>query len=85
MVNFGKSLYLHLISLYLGLRKVRPYYYTFQVYVKERWFGKKILDVMSNEFRTDLFYNHVILQLLVALWCLAFLFSFRLMLLNLVV
>ncbi|XP_074646356.1 uncharacterized protein LOC141902498 [Tubulanus polymorphus] len=36
-----------------GLRKVYPYYYTFSTYCKERWYGRQILDVFSNEFRHE--------------------------------
>ncbi|KAK3581085.1 hypothetical protein CHS0354_033873 [Potamilus streckersoni] len=36
-----------------GLRKVYPYYYTFSTYVKERWFGRTVLDVLGTEFRSD--------------------------------
>lgn len=34
-----------------GLRKVRPYYFTFTTFTKGRWVGEKILDVFSREFR----------------------------------
>ncbi|GAA94995.1 uncharacterized protein L969DRAFT_97569 [Mixia osmundae IAM 14324] len=34
-----------------GLRKVVPYAYTFQTYVKQRWKGRKILEIFSTEFR----------------------------------
>eukprot|EP00252_Welwitschia_mirabilis_P003842 TRINITY_DN13913_c0_g1_i1.p1 TRINITY_DN13913_c0_g1~~TRINITY_DN13913_c0_g1_i1.p1 ORF type:complete len:504 (-),score=89.39 TRINITY_DN13913_c0_g1_i1:392-1903(-) len=34
-----------------GKRLVRPYYFEFIAYVKQRWSGKKIEDVFSHEFR----------------------------------
>ena len=34
-----------------GLRKVRPYYFTYNTNCKERWRGREILDVFSTEFR----------------------------------
>ncbi|XP_067651015.1 pseudouridylate synthase RPUSD2-like [Haliotis asinina] len=34
-----------------GLRKVYPYYYTFTSYVKQRWLGRTILDVIRSEFK----------------------------------
>lgn len=34
-----------------GLRKVRPYHYTYNTSCKERWRGREILDVFGSEFR----------------------------------
>jgi RluA family pseudouridine synthase len=34
-----------------GLRYVKPYYRTLRSFVKERWLGKRILDVCEAEFR----------------------------------
>lgn len=34
-----------------GLRKVRPYHYTYNTYCKERWRGRELLDVFATEFR----------------------------------
>lgn len=34
-----------------GLRKVRPYYFEYQTYAKQRWLGRSILDVFLKEFR----------------------------------
>lgn len=34
-----------------GLRKVKPYYFEYQTYAKERWLGRTILDVFRKEFR----------------------------------
>jgi tRNA pseudouridine synthase 9 len=34
-----------------GLRKVYPYYFTFNTFCKERWRGKSLLEVFSTEFR----------------------------------
>lgn len=34
-----------------GLRKVRPYYFTFTTHAKGRWVGDKLSDVFAREFR----------------------------------
>ncbi|EIM24117.1 pseudouridine synthase, partial [Wallemia mellicola CBS 633.66] len=34
-----------------GLRCVLPYYYVYQTYAKERWFGRKLVEVCTTEFR----------------------------------
>ena len=34
-----------------GLRKVRPYHYTYNTYCKERWRGRELLDIFATEFR----------------------------------
>jgi len=34
-----------------GLRKVHPYFFTFNTFCKERWRGKPLLEVFSSEFR----------------------------------
>lgn len=34
-----------------GLRKVYPYYFTYNTFCKERWRGKSLLEVFSTEFR----------------------------------
>jgi len=34
-----------------GLRKVAPYYQTNSTYAKGHWIGKKVLDLLSGEFR----------------------------------
>jgi hypothetical protein len=34
-----------------GWRKITPYYYLYEAYAKERWFGKTLLDVFTTEFR----------------------------------
>lgn len=36
-----------------GLRKVYPYYFDFTSYVKERWFGREILEVFASEFHSE--------------------------------
>ncbi|XP_065828774.1 pseudouridylate synthase RPUSD2-like [Oscarella lobularis] len=36
-----------------GLRKVRPYYFTFVTHAKGRWFGSTIYDVFCKEFRAE--------------------------------
>lgn len=34
-----------------GLRKVPPYHYTYNTYCKERWRGRRLLDIFVEEFR----------------------------------
>lgn len=34
-----------------GLRKVYPYFYTFSSLARDRWVGKKIIEVFGKEFR----------------------------------
>lgn len=34
-----------------GLRKVKPYHYTYNTYCKERWRNREILDIFASEFR----------------------------------
>lgn len=34
-----------------GLRRVKPYYFTFKTYVKGRWCGKSLVEVFTTEFR----------------------------------
>ncbi len=34
-----------------GLRKVHPYHYTYNTYCKERWRGRGLLDIFTDEFR----------------------------------
>lgn len=34
-----------------GLRRVRPYHYTYNTYCKERWRDREVLDVFAEEFR----------------------------------
>src|SRR4051812_26194458 len=34
-----------------GLRRVKPYYFTYNTYCKERWRGLTIFDVYGTEFR----------------------------------
>ncbi len=34
-----------------GLRRVSPYFYTYNTWCKERWRGRELLDVFQNEFR----------------------------------
>ena len=34
-----------------GLRKVRPYYFTYNTYCKARWRGRELLDIFATEFR----------------------------------
>lgn len=40
----------HFFSPSAGLRKVRPYFYTFQSYAKSRWLGRSLIEVMRREF-----------------------------------
>ncbi|CAK7234875.1 DRAP deaminase [Sporothrix curviconia] len=44
--NWPKPYYLE-----AGLRRVEPYYYTYNTWVKERWRGRTLLDVFGSEFR----------------------------------
>ncbi|KAK3316658.1 pseudouridine synthase [Apodospora peruviana] len=34
-----------------GLRRVAPYYYTYNTWCKERWRGRRLIDVFESEFR----------------------------------
>ncbi|KAK3994668.1 mitochondrial tRNA pseudouridine(32) synthase [Cladorrhinum sp. PSN332] len=34
-----------------GLRRVAPYFYTYNTWVKERWRGRRLIDVFESEFR----------------------------------
>ncbi|KAK4466466.1 pseudouridine synthase [Cladorrhinum samala] len=34
-----------------GLRRVAPYFYTYNTWVKERWRGRQLIDVFESEFR----------------------------------
>ncbi|SJX62563.1 related to DRAP deaminase RIB2 [Sporisorium reilianum f. sp. reilianum] len=34
-----------------GLRKTQPYWYEFQTYAKQRWFGRELIEIMTTEFR----------------------------------
>ncbi|TIB04104.1 hypothetical protein E3P96_01661 [Wallemia ichthyophaga] len=34
-----------------GLRSVQPYYYVYQTYAKQRWFGRRLVEVCTTEFR----------------------------------
>ncbi|CAK7200857.1 DRAP deaminase [Sporothrix eucalyptigena] len=44
--NWPKPYYLE-----AGLRRVEPYYYTYNTWVKERWRGRTLLEVFESEFR----------------------------------
>lgn len=52
-------LYVHVIvqfifvSCCLGLRHVKPYYFTFTTHAKGRWVGSKVIDVFSTEFQAE--------------------------------
>lgn len=45
-----------------GLRRVAPYHYTYKTWCKERWRGRKVLDVFESEFRDRplSYYKHAI-------------------------
>eukprot|EP01127_Copromyxa_protea_P014829 TRINITY_DN4190_c0_g1_i2.p1 TRINITY_DN4190_c0_g1~~TRINITY_DN4190_c0_g1_i2.p1 ORF type:complete len:305 (-),score=53.26 TRINITY_DN4190_c0_g1_i2:399-1313(-) len=45
-----------------GLRCIVPYPYTFKVFAKERWIGKKLLEVLLEEFKAndEAYYNKAI-------------------------
>ena len=49
-----------------GLRRVAPYYYTYNTYCKERWRGKNLLDIYSTEFRDRPNGYYVCLSLLIS-------------------
>lgn len=34
-----------------GLRRVKPYHYTYNTYCKERWRGRELLEIFLSEFR----------------------------------
>lgn len=34
-----------------GLRRVAPYYYTYNTYCKQRWRGRELLEIFQSEFR----------------------------------
>jgi len=34
-----------------GLRKVAPYHFTYNTYCKQRWRGRELLDIFTDEFR----------------------------------
>lgn len=34
-----------------GLRKVKPYFFEYKTYAKERWYGRPLLEVFKGEFR----------------------------------
>jgi len=34
-----------------GLRRVKPYHYTYNTWCKERWRGREILEIFADEFR----------------------------------
>jgi len=41
-----------------GLRKVKPYFHTYQTYARGRWIGRNILEVVKTEFRYDVEDNY---------------------------
>lgn len=34
-----------------GFRRIKPYYFEYQTFAKQRWLGRRLLDVFSREFR----------------------------------
>lgn len=34
-----------------GLRRVKPYFYTYNTFCKERWRGRELADIFVSEFR----------------------------------
>ena len=34
-----------------GLRRVKPYHFTYNTYCKERWRGRELIDIFATEFR----------------------------------
>ncbi|KKA24048.1 hypothetical protein T310_1929 [Rasamsonia emersonii CBS 393.64] len=45
-----------------GLRRVKPYHYTYNTYCKERWRGRELLEIFTTEFRDrpPEYYKHAI-------------------------
>ncbi|KAL1969732.1 hypothetical protein VTN77DRAFT_8285 [Rasamsonia byssochlamydoides] len=45
-----------------GLRRVKPYHYTYNTYCKERWRGRELLEIFTTEFRDRPaeYYKHAI-------------------------
>ncbi|KXS12823.1 pseudouridine synthase [Gonapodya prolifera JEL478] len=45
-----------------GLRKVKPYFWTYNAYVKKRWMGRTLIDVFVSEFKdsTEEYYRKAI-------------------------
>ena len=39
------------IGIFLGLRKVKPYFFEYRAYAKGRWMKRKILNVFKEEFQ----------------------------------
>jgi len=39
------------IDLVAGLRKVYPYYFSFNTWAKRRWYGQSLVSVFDKEFR----------------------------------
>ena len=48
-----KGLCLIFLCIFAGLRKVVPYYFTYNTYTKRRWVDMEILKVFLKEFRND--------------------------------
>lgn len=34
-----------------GLRRVQPYHFTYNTYCKQRWRGRELLEIFTDEFR----------------------------------
>ncbi|KAN0069297.1 Pseudouridine synthase [Elaphomyces granulatus] len=45
-----------------GLRRVKPYHFTYKTYCKERWRGRELLEIFLDEFRdrSPEYYKHAI-------------------------
>ena len=51
--SMRKGLCLIFLCISAGLRKVVPYYFTYNTYTKRRWVDMEILKVFLKEFRND--------------------------------
>ena len=40
-------------SVYIGLRFVKPYYFSFTSHAKGRWVGSRVYDVFCREFQAE--------------------------------
>ncbi|KAI3385908.1 hypothetical protein SNEBB_002827, partial [Seison nebaliae] len=49
-VNVGKKCKRDIYVIKRNLRFVIPYYHEWKTYAKERWFGRTLLDIYTNEF-----------------------------------
>lgn len=50
--NF-KSSVCNILNPILGLRCIKPYYFTFTTHAKGRWVGKQLIDIFKSEFKSN--------------------------------